>query len=263
MKDDTIAITEADMKRLRSMSTRNTWEASVLDGGIRDIPPPKNVFEFSLDDEEADLLVPTNGRQRQMLRAIPGLKEVSEFLRRYVEGVRVLNCEFSWIDDTRVKNHHRPIQVHMLVANPDPYFLKTGMVEALAYQSYYNFHVVNCKTPGGFITPAFDLGTGVLGLEAVLRHILGDIWRDLQGEGSLAAAAKNIVYHEIMEKDKELHRSITASIESGEIRQQINTWYERQVGGMVMKALGRFSDLPHEMLHRFVDELMVKEVLET
>ena len=246
----------------------------------------KNIFDFSLGDDHCDLLdeiVPLN---------IQGLTEVVDFVKSIISGIDVTNVEFSSMTDDdfygydsdveALKIYNKPIVVSITVGNPDPKLTTKHVNFSLSNRCDFYHHIKPCKSiPDG---PPKMIGVFIPYWRNIIHHMFDYIhgigsWdamyrkrrRQLESRHSFKLedpgdtfvnALGKCVYHEVVEKNKELKKKLETSILSGELKDSLAKWQENNIRDLFQQAVAPFSDIPIEQLHTYLDELIVKEVME-
>lgn len=210
------------------------------------------VQDFGMDDLLGGevRISPFSGAQRVVLRAHPGLETVAVDLIRDIERCKAVACSFSWSDGRGDDRRRHPVEVKVFFGLPPG----DGSVFAGALETSAVFMVRDGKMRMEEPQEALDVDFDALELSLPESAYAVD--------SQAVIALSRLVWHETRERSKLLIRKTLRSFESGELRERYDAWYEDEVRKMFHKAVAKFSDLPVETLHRFIDELAVKQVLE-
>lgn len=235
-----------------AMGGSNIWEGGLIEETGRSGP-----VEFGLDDSISDevKIVPYNGRHREMMRLIPGLASFVKAIEEEVSRCAVVGCSFEWTDKpSGSPRHRRNVKATVTTGLPD--------------------RDVSPFAP--FLFTAADLLLDSDGrrisekLSPEALDVDFDDWRSVvesvcPGSDShqILSFAPACIFPELREKSRSLLREVESSVVAGPIRDSFLSWKTGELRQMVHKSLSKYSDISNDLLHQFVDELAVKDVLET
>ena len=224
------------------------WEGGLIEDRGR-----SGAVEFGLDDAPEVHISEYTGRQKELLRGVPGLKEVADLVKAAYLRYGIREWHFSMKDaGASVKRHNWPVEAQIVLGLPDP-----GETFAPSMLHEVSVVVLNHRGrqefPKELVCPDFQT------MKSAVEALNPGGW----DAHAIASFIPGFLLQELKDCEHRVKLELVESTESGAIREAAKEWLLNERRKMFHKALGRFSDLPPEILHQFVDEMVVKEVLET